>query len=328
MPAGPRAVPPAVNGWNAAYLDEAYAQYQENPQSVAADVRAYFQGFELGGATPAGSGASSGESDFQAKVDDLVFAYRDMGHLAAKLDPFGRPGEPVACLDLAEHGLRESDLDRQINADRLGMEGPLTLGEAIERLEHTYCESIGAEIMHVPSRAERAWLFERCERHGGSIAFDGGRRVHILRQLLQSEMFEKFLGRRYPGDKRFSLEGSETLVPLVNGVLEHYSEHGVEEVVIGMAHRGRLNLLNNVLGKSYEQIFTEFEETWEEDYVDSGGDVKYHRGYSGTRRFPNGRDAARGAGEQPEPPRGGRPGGAGPDAAPSSGTAATRTACG
>ncbi|OAB63107.1 hypothetical protein AY599_19305 [Leptolyngbya valderiana BDU 20041] len=291
MSDGPRAVPASVNGWNAKFLDQAYASYLENPESVAPDVRAFFQGFELGGGSgaPTSGAGAGGDSDFHAKVDDLVFAYRDMGHLAAKLDPFGRPNEPVACLDLAEHGLSESDLGKQINADRLGMEGPLTLGEAIERLEKTYCSSIGAEIMHVPSRAERAWLIERCERHGGSIAFDAGRRVHILRQLLQSEMFEKFLGRRYPGDKRFSLEGSETLIPLVNGVLEHYSEHAVEEVVIGMAHRGRLNVLNNVLGKSYEQIFTEFEDTWEEDYTQGGGDVKYHRGYSSERRFPNGR---------------------------------------
>lgn len=292
MPAGPRAVPPAVNGWNAAFLDEAYARYQENPESVAADVRAFFQGFELGGGSSApisSGGAASGDTDFNSKVDDLIFAYRDMGHLAAKLDPFGRESEPVACLELAEHGLTEADLSREINAARLGVDGPITLGEAIDRLKRTYCSSIGAEIMHVPSREERAWLIERCERHGGAIPFENGRRIHILRQLLQSEMFEKFLGRRYPGDKRFSLEGSETLIPLVNGILEHYSEHSVEEVVIGMAHRGRLNVLNNVLGKSYEQIFTEFEDTWQDENTQGGGDVKYHRGYSSERRFPNGR---------------------------------------
>ena len=290
MSAGPRAVPASVNAWNAAFLDEAYARYLENPESVAADVRAFFRGFELGGGGQAvAGGVGDAESDFHAKVDDLVFAYRDMGHLAAKLDPFGREGEPVACLDFTEHGLSVSDLARPVNAVRLGMEGPLTLAEVIERLKRTYCSSIGAEIMHVPDRTERAWLIERCERHGGAVSFDNGRRVHILRQLLQSEMFEKFLGRRYPGDKRFSLEGSETLIPLLNGLLEHFSEHAVEEVVMGMAHRGRLNVLNNVLGKSYEQIFTEFEDTWQEDYTQGGGDVKYHRGYSGERRFPNGR---------------------------------------
>lgn len=289
MSVGPRAVPASVNGWNAAFLEQAFAQYKENPESVAADVRAFFQGFELGGSGAGGANGSDSDSDFHAKVDDLVFAYRDMGHLAAKLDPFGRPSEPVACLQLDEHGLSEADLGRPVNAARLGMEGPLTLGDVLERLKRTYCSSIGAEIMHVPDRAERAWLIERCERHGGGISFEKGRRVHILRQLLQAEMFEKFLGRRYPGDKRFSLEGSETLIPLVNGVLEHFSEHAVEEVVIGMAHRGRLNVLNNVLGKSYEQIFTEFEDTWQDDYTQGGGDVKYHRGYSGERQFPNGR---------------------------------------
>jgi 2-oxoglutarate dehydrogenase E1 component len=289
MSNGPRAVPSSVNGWNAAFLDDAYARYREDPQSVSADVRAFFRGFELGGS---GQGSGSGGDpnvEFHAKVDDLVFAYRDMGHLAAKLDPFGRPSETVACLQLDEYGLSQSDLSREVNSERLGMPGANTLGDVIERLERTYCSSIGAEIMHVPSREERAWLTERCERDGGHIRFERGRRVHILRQLLQAEMFEKFLGRRYPGDKRFSLEGSETLIPLMNGVLEHFSEHGVEELVIGMAHRGRLNVLNNVLGKSYEQIFTEFEDTWEEDYTQGGGDVKYHRGYSGERQFPNGR---------------------------------------
>ena len=290
MSDGPRAVSASVNGWNAAFLDDAYARYKDDPESVEPDVRAFFRGFELGGSGEGGvSTGEAGDTGFHAKVDDLVFAYRDMGHLAAKLDPFGRPSDAVDCLQLEHHGLTKSDLTREVNSSRLGMEGTLTLGDVIERLERTYCSSIGAEIMQVPDLGERRWLIERCERSGGNVEFEKGRRVHILRQLLQSEMFEKFLGRRYPGDKRFSLEGSETLIPLANGVLEHCSEHGVEEVVIGMAHRGRLNVLNNVLGKSYEQIFTEFEDTWEEDYTQGGGDVKYHRGYSGERQFPNGR---------------------------------------
>ncbi|MEO1008166.1 MAG: 2-oxoglutarate dehydrogenase E1 component [Planctomycetota bacterium] len=289
-------MPPSVNGWNAQFLDEAYRSYRQDPESVPADVRAFLQGFELGdsgagssGAGSSGAEAGGGDADFHHKVDELIFAFRDMGHLEARLDPFDREPDPVDCLRPEHHGLTEEDLDRAINPARLDVEEPLTLRQAIDRLRRTYCGSIGAEIMHVPSREERSWLIERCERDAGAINFDRGRRVHILRQVLQSEMFEKFLGRRYPGDKRFSLEGSETLIPLVNGVLEHLSEHGVEEAVIGMAHRGRLNVLNNVLGKTYEQIFTEFEDTWAEDYTQGGGDVKYHRGYSGQLSYPNGR---------------------------------------
>jgi len=291
MSAGPRAAADSVNGWNAAFLDDAYQRYRQDPQSVPEDLRGFFRGFELG--LDSGGGSMSGESSdaggFESRVADLVFAYRDMGHMRARLDPFGREPEAEPCLTLDAHGLSESDLGRGVNGERFGLTGVSTLGEVIELLERTYCGPLGAEITHVPNREERAWLFERCERDGGVVRFDAPRRVHVLRQLLQAEMFEKFLGKRYPGDKRFSLEGSETLIPVLNGVLEHLSEHGVEEAVIGMAHRGRLNVLNNVLGKTYQQIFTEFEDTWEEDYTQGGGDVKYHRGYSGELNFPNGR---------------------------------------
>lgn len=330
MSSAPRPVPPSLNTWNAEYLDEQYRRYRSDPGSVPADLRAFFQGFDLAMAgelrmsagdaaaptarpvpaptgaaiapTPArregggavritpGAGRPAGRaSHFQAVVDDLIGAYRDHGHLCAAIDPFGRERERPASLTLGYHELTPEDLDRPVDAEALGVPGEPALREVVRRLEETYCGTIGVEFMHIQDEEQRAWLLERFERAGGRLDLNRGRRAHILEQLVQSDLFEKFLGKRYPGEKRFSLEGAESLIPLLNHLIEAASDLGVEEVVLGMAHRGRLNVLNNVIGKTYEQIFTEFEENWTPDYADSSGDVKYHKGYSGTRRFPNGR---------------------------------------
>jgi len=228
-------------------------------------------------------------SHFQAVVDDFITSYREHGHLVAKIDPFDRVRPRPAELTLGYHGLSREDLDRPVDAGSFGHEGTVPLRDLVDRLEATYCGSIGVEIMHVTDTEVRAWLIERIERSGGRVELSRGEKAHVLERLIRAEMFERFLGKRYPGEKRFSLEGSESLIPLLDRVMETASDLGVEEIVLGMAHRGRLNVLNNVLGKTYQQIFTEFEESWLEDFDDSGGDVKYHRGYSGTRRFPNGR---------------------------------------
>jgi 2-oxoglutarate dehydrogenase E1 component len=225
----------------------------------------------------------------QAIVDDFITSYRQFGHLAAKIDPFDRPRERPEELSLEYHGLTDADLDQRIDASDLGEDGPTTLRGLIDRLERTYCGSIGVELMHINNHDVRAWLVERVERSGGRIELARGDKAHLLEQLTRAETFERFLGKRYPGEKRFSLEGSESLNPLLDKILETASGLDVDEIVLGMAHRGRLNVLNNILGKTYEQIFTEFEEAWLEDFDDSGGDVKYHKGYSGTRRYPNGR---------------------------------------
>ena len=236
------------------------------------------------------AGQPAGKASFaQAIVDDLITAYRQFGHLAAKIDPFGRERPRPEEITLEYHGLTDSDLDQAIDASDLGDDGPTTLRALIKRLEGTYCGSIGVELMHINNTEIRAWLVERVERSGGKIELTREGKTNLLEQLTRSETFERFLGKRYPGEKRFSLEGSESLIPLLDKMLETASELGVEEIVIGMAHRGRLNVLNNILGKTYEQIFTEFEESWVEEFDDSGGDVKYHRGYSGTRRYGDGR---------------------------------------
>ncbi len=326
MSSVPQPTVPSINQWSSEYLEEMYRAYQLDPNSVTGDVRAFFQGFDLahagelklfgdGSASPQpGVSKDTAESSwakpesgpaklastvgrpagrathFEAVVDDFIGAYRDQGHLIAKIDPFGvKRGERPEALTLAYHNLQEADLDRMVDGTSMGLGAQSTLRQVIENLEQVYCGSVGVEFMHVADTEQRAWLLERYERAGGRIPLDAQRKGLILEQLTQSESFERFLGKRYPGEKRFSLEGGESLIPMLDHLIEAFSDMGVEEVVFGMAHRGRLNVLNNTIGKTYEQIFTEFEENWSDGFVDGGGDVKYHRGYSGTRRFPNGK---------------------------------------
>ena len=286
---------PSVNGWNAEFLEAEYTRFRADPESVSADLRAFFQGFDLGsagGQSPTGSGgaaAAGGVGSFEHAVWHLVQAYRELGHLCATLDPFGRPRARPPALSPSAWGLSESDLDRSIDASILNGTGTIPLRDAIASLERTYCRSIGCEIMHVQNREERDWLIERAERNGGAVDVSRGEQAHVLEQLTRAESFEAFLAKRYPGEKRFSLEGAESLIPLLDRILERGTEQGVEEVVMGMAHRGRLNVLSNILGKTLEQIFTEFEDNYQEGFADASGDVKYHRGYSGVRRFRSGK---------------------------------------
>ena len=319
MSSVPKPIAASVNQWNAEYLEEQYKLYSADPVSVTGELRAFFEGFALanagdltlfGGGKPTAAASGSGDwkaesgpvqvwggglgvagqsSHFEAIVNDFVNAYRDQGHLCADIDPFHRERARPALLCLDHHGLTEADLDRVVDGSGMGLGIQVALRAVIARLEEVYCGSIGLEIMHVADTDQRSWLMHRFETIGGKLDLDRARRLLILEQLTKSEMVERFLGRRYPGDKRFSLEGGEALIPLLDHLIETASDHGGEEIVMGMAHRGRLNVLNNTIGKTYEQIFTEFEENWSEDFVDGGGDVKYHQGYSGTRRFPNGK---------------------------------------
>jgi 2-oxoglutarate dehydrogenase E1 component len=300
----PKAVPPAVNAWNAEYLDEAYQRYVNDPDSVSGEMRAFFQGFDLAHANgasriparvpadaPADAPAVHGSaSHFQAGVDNLIESYRELGHVAADLDPFGRERPRPPTLAPEFHDLTPADLDLHADVEHVhGLDPNATVRQLIEYLDRTYCGTSALEFMHIESLDQRNWWLERFERGAGRIELTHGEKVHVTRQLLLAEQFEKFLGKRYPGDKRFSLEGSESLIPLLDRLIESASNLGVEEVVLGMAHRGRLNVLNNIIGKTYAQIFTEFEENWDADFVDGGGDVKYHRGYSGTRQFGSGK---------------------------------------
>ncbi len=301
-PGAARAVGPAINSWSSQYLEDQYHAWRADPGSVPADMGAFFQGFDLGVArraegggkasagASAGTGAGLGESlKFQAAVAELIENYRSLGHLFAKLDPFGRLPAAVPALTLAYHGLSQSDLDRAVDVGTLPAQAGSTLRSVLAFLEATYCGSIGLQTAHLTDAAEREWLTKRFEQFAGRIELSRGDKAHILERLVRAEQFERFLQKRYQGEKRFSIEGGESLIPLLDRLIEAAADLGVEEMVLGMAHRGRLNVLNNIMGKTYEQIFTEFEDTWHESSVSGGGDVKYHRGYSGERATRSGK---------------------------------------
>ena len=294
----PTPVPPSINGWNAEYLDAQYARWKADPSAVTPDVAGFFQAFDLASARSNGQPARPEPPSpprllpvGQSRVDALIREYRHFGHLAARIDPFGRPRTRPDSIELAYHGLTDEDLDRSFNASTLSPTGgPIPLREIVERLEATYCSSIGVEYAHITDRDERLWLQQRIEQNTNRTDFARDQRAHILFQLHRAELFERFCGKRYPGVKRFSLEGGESLIAMLDCFVEHAGEdYGVEEIVLAMSHRGRLNVLTNIVGKTYEQIFTEFEDAWAEDAEMGGGDVKYHKGYSISRVLRSGR---------------------------------------
>ncbi|MFG0256834.1 MAG: 2-oxoglutarate dehydrogenase E1 component [Phycisphaerales bacterium JB043] len=281
-------VRPSVNSWSGEYLEAQYQSWKANPASVSDDLASFFQGFDL--AQSLGASTTSPHVDAHLlSVHSLVRAYRTNGHLCAELDPFGRERDVPAELRPQHHGLTDSHLEQTFTQpDIAGKPATLKLRELIEVLDNTYCRNVAIEYMHVENEEERNFFRDRCESSRNQAELSNPDRAHILLQLHKAEMFETFLHKRYVGQKRFSLEGAESLIPLLDRLLEQAADDGVSEVVMGMAHRGRLNVLNNILGKSYEQIFTEFEENWEEDFVDGGGDVKYHLGFSGDRTTRHG----------------------------------------
>ncbi|MCB9837882.1 MAG: 2-oxoglutarate dehydrogenase E1 component [Phycisphaeraceae bacterium] len=289
MDATPRAIAPSINGWSAEYLEAQHQRWLDDPASVAPDLASFFQGFDLGRAGESGAAATTIGADTFA-VAHLCRAYREVGHLAAKLDPFGVERERPRQLSPAFHGLGAEHLDRSYHNHDIPGQGAMTLREIIAWMEETYCGSCGIEFWHIDNDSERAWLQEQLETTRSRPGLNSKERLHVLLQLHKAEMFETFLHKRYRGQKRFSLEGGESVIPLLDWIVQKAPGLGVCEIVFGMAHRGRLNVLANILGKTYEQVFTEFEENWDEDFVEGGGDVKYHLGYSGDRKTVRGED--------------------------------------
>ncbi len=207
----------------------------------------------------------------------LTALYRTLGHKAATLDPLNQPREAVPVLDPVMHGF--TDLAAQLV-------GGGTLGELVARLRATYCGTTGAEFMHCDTPEEREWFIARFEGTQEPMAAE--RQKQILAHLTASETFEKWLQKRYQGKKRFSLEGGESVIPMMKLMTEHAASLGVKEIILGMAHRGRLNVLRHYLGKATERIITEFEDSWSEGLEQGGGDVKYHRGSSYDQETPSG----------------------------------------
>src|SRR5262245_3571058 len=271
---------------NAQYVDEQFRRWQQNPQSVDATWQAFFAGMQFAGKLSGTRDAASGvpaDVHIQTGVTRLVFWYRQAGHLQAHTDPLStEPPPPHPQLALEHFGLSEADLDRTVDGSMyFGIDGPVRFGDLYDALQETYCRTIGVEYMHIDSLDMRKWIAGRLEPTRSRFAMKLRQKYRILLTLHQAEMFEKFLHTKYVGQKRFSLEGGETLIPILDAISEKGPSLGVKEIVIGMAHRGRLNVLANTLHKPLAEIFSEFEDNYlPQSTHDGDGDVKYHLGFS------------------------------------------------
>jgi 2-oxoglutarate dehydrogenase E1 component len=249
-------------------------------------IEAHFQALAANGHYSAGTAAE----DFkQAGVLRLINAYRVRGHQRAQLDPLGISKRPkVPDLELGFHSLSDADLDTEFHTGSLAGPDHLALKEIIEVCRNTYCGSIGVEYMHITDTNQRRWLQQRLEGARGHYTPESEERKRLLDKLSAAEGMEKYLHSKYVGQKRFSLEGGESLIPLLDSLIRHTGSQGVREMVIGMAHRGRLNVLVNILGKSPGDLFEEFEGKIASDDPNRSGDVKYHLGFSSDVPTPGG----------------------------------------
>jgi 2-oxoglutarate dehydrogenase E1 component len=276
-------------------IEENYQRWQRDPALVDSSWSAFFQGFELGnlpqknGAVAHAPGRVEGrESSLQTRVDALVYAYRTLGHTIARVNPLAekRPENPL--LTLRELGFNEKDLDLQVASKFFFDNKKMTLREMMALFEKIYAGSIGAEFMHIQNTRIRNWVRHRLESRPEKQATSRQVQVALLRALLEAESFEIFLHARYVGQKRFSLQGAESLMVILDTILHKCRGAGIEEICMGMTHRGRLNVLANFLRKSLTVIFTEFTENYIPDLVAGDGDVKYHLGYRTVRKLASG----------------------------------------
>ncbi|WP_242107738.1 2-oxoglutarate dehydrogenase E1 component [Luteimonas aquatica] len=310
-------------GANAAYIEELYEQYLVAPDSVGPKWKSWFDSFkgrEAGdvphsaimeriaqaasdlrkpGPVAAGGGAvvDSENSRKQGSVLKLITAYRSRGHLQADLDPLKMAAKPDAPdLDLQFHGLTDADLDSEFatgpggETSTFGGPGRMRLRDLVGLLRATYGGSIGAEFMHIADAEQRRWMYERLEAAGGNYHRSDEEKRRILERLTAAEGLERYLHTKYVGQKRFSLEGGDSLIPLLDNMVRRAGSDGVHDMVIGMAHRGRLNVLINTLGKNPRKLFDEFEGKFEHAADDRAhtGDVKYHMGFSADVATPGG----------------------------------------
>jgi 2-oxoglutarate dehydrogenase E1 component len=223
------------------------------------------------------------------RVRRLIEDYRELGHLAADLDPLGLVDRSRNRIRLADYGLTEADLDTVVTSEDIAGANSRLLGETIDLLDETYCRHVGVELGHIHDSELRGWLQLRMESSRNRVRFTRGEQLHLLNKIIEAEVFELFLQTKFLGAKRFSLEGAESLIPIIDRIIERAARSGVTQIVIGMAHRGRLNVLANVLGKPPAEIFAEFLDRETQLAGDGGGDVKYHLGYSSDRITAGGR---------------------------------------
>ncbi|PVZ20300.1 MULTISPECIES: 2-oxoglutarate dehydrogenase E1 component [unclassified Pseudomonas] len=294
-----------LSGGNAAYVEELYELYLHDPNAVPEEWRTYFQKLPADGSTapdvshstvrdhfvllaknqrraqPVSAGSVSSEHEKkQVEVLRMIQAFRLRGHQAAQLDPLGLWQRPApADLSINHYGMTNADLDTTFRTGDLyiGKE-EASLREILEALQLTYCRTIGAEFIHIVDSEQRSWFQQRLESVRGRPVYSPDVQGHVLERVTAAEGLEKYLGTKYPGTKRFGLEGGESLIPLLDEIIQRSGSYGTKEVVIGMAHRGRLNVLVNTFGKNPRELFDEFEG---KKKVELGsGDVKYHQGFS------------------------------------------------
>jgi 2-oxoglutarate dehydrogenase E1 component len=285
----------ALSAHNLAFLEQIEAAYDADPDSVDPQWAALLEEVRAGGregapvATPSGDGGDLEQLALQTRVDALIHAYRLHGHLAARVDPLQRPrGAKGAMLELAYHGLGEMHLDREFHASGL-VPGRTTLREIVRRVKNTYTRSIGVEYWHLPDASERSWLQRRMEACQNEIVPDSDEQVHLLSTLAHVENVDRFLHSKFLGAKRFSVSGAESMICALDRLIEVAADFGIGEVIFGMAHRGRLNVLMNILGKTPAEVFSEFKNVDAKDYLGQG-DVKYHLGYHRNHVTRGGRD--------------------------------------
>jgi 2-oxoglutarate dehydrogenase E1 component len=305
-----------IAGGNAPYVEALYEAYLTEPNSVPPEWREYFDKLPKVDtdavnlhdvphsvvrdqfariskmrvrteATVAHDSQATEHERKQVRVLQLIGAYRQRGHQRAQLDPLGLvEREPVPDLELGFHQLSEADLDTvfQVGSLYIGT-ADATLREIRDGLERTYCHTVGAEFMHIVDTEQRHWIMSRMESVRSAPEFSREQRLEILQSLVKADGLEKSLGSKYPGTKRFGLEGGESLIPMMSEAIQRSGGYGAKEIVIGMAHRGRLNMLVNILGKNPTELFDEFEGKVE---YSGSGDVKYHQGFSSNVMTPGG----------------------------------------
>ena len=275
-----------LNAAHTAHFAEMYNQYLINPDSVEPSWRAFFQGFDFG---------MEQQEDVEIpddvlkefRVVKLIDAYRGSGHLFTKTNPVRKRRQYKPTLDIKNFGLDQDDLTTVFSAgDIIGI-GAATLADIIIHLERIYCESIGMEYMYIRHPERVNWIQKWINKNGNHPNFNKEQKTHILKKLNEAVTFEQFLHTKYVGQKRFSLEGGESLIPAIDALIETAALDGVQQFVFGMAHRGRLNTLTNIFGKSAADIFSEFDgKDYEEEVFD--GDVKYHLGWTSNRMTDSG----------------------------------------
>jgi len=287
------------NALSLSFVERLYAAYSADPASVGEDWQAHFAALDAGAGgprlgpsfrphgvfNPAGGASVAIVPDVsdavvrQDRVDQLIRAYRVRGHMVAKVDPLELPRAHQKELDPEFYGLGAADLERKFSARTITSAPVMTLREILELLQTTYCRSIGVQFMHIDDLEVKDWLQTRMEGTRNHIRLGRDEQLRILTKLTDAVMLEEFVQKKYLGAKSFSLEGSESLIPLLMFAIEHAGDHGVDDVVLGMAHRGRLNVLVNIMGKSARAIFREFDDRDPQLFLGSG-DVKYHMGFS------------------------------------------------